>query len=72
VELISTEIENKFGTLREMMPLKLARHLPLKYKELELVLIRKLFKLNLFYLRYQELKQPYFKKRENDTEQKKW
>ena len=40
-----------------MMPLKKARKIPHKYKEMEVILIRKIFKLNFIYFRYLELKQ---------------
>jgi len=40
-----------------MMPYKRARKIPHKYKEMEVVLIRKIFKLNFVYFRYLELKQ---------------
>ena len=40
-----------------MLPYKKARKVPHKYKEMEVVLIRKIFKLNFVYFRYLELKQ---------------
>ena len=46
------EIENVYGKFEELLPYKRTKHLPLKYKEMELILIRRLFKLNLSYLRY--------------------
>lgn len=49
------------------MPYKKAKKIPSKYKEMEVILIRKLFKLNFVYLRYLELKQIFTRKDSAET-----
>ena len=38
------KMEDEFGTLDDMMPLKKNRKIPHRYKETEVILIRKIFK----------------------------
>lgn len=56
VNLSLDYIEREFGTLDEMVKLKAAKKYPPGYREAELILIRRLFKLNFAYFRCIELR----------------
>lgn len=60
--MIMNKIEEEFASLDEMMPYKHHKQVPLRYKELEIILIRRLFKLSFNYFRYLELKPIFLKK----------